>query len=270
MKKDETCIFVQPTASLKPFVKHYWLLKTAGNEAEVVRTVPTGMMSLVFHRGCRLLSVRENQFHPRAFLCGQEKSFVDLKYQGSVNMIFVVFRPAGVKVFFPIPADRSAGVRLTAGDMHNKELLQLESDIANTEDDSLCIHLIERFLLKQLIPYGTYSQQNHNRLQTAIGLINSGVKEIEQLADAACLSTRQFNRIFCENIGTHPKEFIRIVRFQRALNILEKNKNLNLTQITCECGYFDQSHMIKEFRAISGYKPTEYLAICPPHSDYFG
>lgn len=41
---------IQPTAMLTPYVKHYWILKTAGNPTALTRTVPIGMMSLIFHR----------------------------------------------------------------------------------------------------------------------------------------------------------------------------------------------------------------------------
>lgn len=181
-------------------------------------------------------------------------------------MISVVFLPVGVNAFFHLPMDRIAGLRLTAGDMEDKDLLELERVLTNTEEDRSCIFFIEQFLLKRLTGLSEY---NVKRLDTAIRLINRGRTDIAQLADAACLSKRQFNRIFSENIGAHPKEFSRIIRFQRALNMLESNSLNSLTAVAYECGYFDQSHMIKDFKAFSGYTPSEYIAVCPPHSDYF-
>lgn len=80
---------------------------------------------------------------------------------------------------------------------------------------------------------------------------------------------KQFNRIFSEYVGSNPKEFTRTIRFQRALHILEKQPPISLTALAYQCGYFDQSHLIKDFKALSGYTPTEYLVACPPHTDYF-
>ncbi len=257
---------IQPISVLAPYVKHYWLLKTIGDSAALARTVPTGMMSLVFHRGNRLLSVREKELHPRVFLSGQEKTFTDLKYNGKINMISVVFHPAGVRAFFSFPINLSSGLRLTAGDIEDKELLKLENLLTSTEDDKLCILLIEEFLLKR---FTRLAEHNQKRIEASIRLINSGQTDITRLADAACLSTKQFNRIFSEHIGANPKEFSRTIRFQRALHILESNPQISLTTLACECGYFDQSHMIKEFKTFSGYTPGEYLNICQPYSDYF-
>ncbi|MFT4071264.1 MAG: helix-turn-helix domain-containing protein [Dysgonamonadaceae bacterium] len=257
---------IQPSGLLAPYVKNYWLLKTVGDSESLQRTVPTGMMSLIFHRGNRLLSVYEDELHPRTFLAGHEKTFADLKYTGEINMISVAFRPAGVRAFFNLPIIKTNHLRLTADDLEDKDLSSLENTLTSTENDRICILLIEQFLLKRLTQFPKYDLK---RMETTISLINSGQTDVARLADAACLSRKQFNRVFCEYVGSNPKEFSRTIRFQRALHILETRSQISLTALAYECGYFDQSHLIKEFKALSGYTPSEYLATCPPHSDYF-
>jgi len=126
--------------------------------------------------------------------------------------------------------------------------------------------LIEQFLLKRLIHLAEY---NLKRIETTIRLINLGQTDIITLADAACLNRKQCNRVFSDYIGSNPKEFSRIVRFQRVLHILETQPQISFAALTCECGYFDQSHLIKEFKALSGYTPTKYIAACLPISYYF-
>lgn len=257
---------IQPSPILAPYVKHYWLLKTFGAQPTQVGTVPTGMMSLIFHRGNQLLSVSENKFHPRVFLCGQEKAFANLQYTGQIDMLSVVFQPAGARVFFNLPLQKLYNIRVTASDMEDKELLKLEKTLTHTEDNRLCIALIEQFLTRRLTHL---EEHNIKRIDTTIRLINSGQTDIRQLSDAACLSTKQFNRVFSEHIGCNPKEFARIIRFQRALHTIETKPQTPLTTLAYQCGYFDQSHMIKDFKALSGLTPSEYIAACPPTSDYF-
>ncbi|WP_313381454.1 helix-turn-helix domain-containing protein [Proteiniphilum saccharofermentans] len=257
---------IHPSPLLAPYIKNYWLLKTACDSPELARTVPMGMMNLIFHRGNRLLSIHDNELHPRAFLSGQEKTFADLEYTGQINMISVVFRPIGVKAFFNLPMNKINNLRVTAGDLEDKELAELEHSLTNTEDDQLCILMIEKFLLKRLSRLAEY---NLKRIETTIRLINSGQTDVTLLADTACLSTKQFQRIFSEHVGSNPKEFSRTIRFQRALYTLENCPHIPLTALAYECNYFDQSHMIKDFKALSGYTPSEYLEACPPHSDYF-
>ena len=257
---------IQPSPLLTPYVKNYWLLRTASNSAALARTVPTGMMSLIFHRGSRLLSIHDNKLHPRAFLTGQERTFADLEYTGQVDMISVVFRPAGVRAFFDLPINTIYNQRVTAGDIEDKELAGLEYSLTSTEDDGLCVMLIEQFLLKRLCHLAEHTLL---RLDATIHQINLGQTDVARLADTACLSRKQFQRVFSEYVGANPKEFARTIRFQRALHILETAPDTTLVELAYECGYFDQSHLIKEFKALSGYTPGEYLAACPPHSDYF-
>lgn len=257
---------IQPSPLLAPYIKNYWLLKTACDSPSLARTVPCGMMNLIFHRGNRLLSIHDNQLHPRAFLSGQEKTFADLQYAGQINMISVVFRPVGVKAFFDLPMNKVNNLRVTAGDLEDKGLAELEQSLTNTEDDRLCILLIEQFLLKRL---SRLAEHNLKRIEATIGLINSGQTDVTLLADTACLSTKQFQRIFSEYVGANPKEFSRTIRFQRALYRLETCPQIPFTTLAYECDYFDQSHMIKEFKTLSGYTPSEYIDTCPPHSDYF-
>lgn len=257
---------ILPSPLLAPFIKNYWLLKTASDSTSLARTVPTGMMSLIFHRGNRLLSIHDKELHPRAFLSGHEKTFADLEYAGQVNMISVVFRPVGIRAFFNMPMNNIYNLRVTAGDIEDKELTELECSLTSTEDDQLCIMLIEQFMLNRL---SRLAEHNLKRIETAIQLINFGQTDVARLADTVCLSRKQFQRIFSEYVGANPKEFSRIIRFQKALHILEIYPQTALTALAYECGYFDQSHLIKEFKALSGYTPGEYLVVCPPHSDYF-
>ncbi|WP_280752520.1 MULTISPECIES: helix-turn-helix domain-containing protein [unclassified Parabacteroides] len=258
---------IQPSPLLAPYIKNYWLLKTACDSPALARTVPCGMMNLIFHRGNRLLSIHDNLVHPRAFLSGHEKTFADLQYTGQVNMFSVVFRPVGVKAFFKLPMNKLHNLRVTAGDLEDKELAALEQSLTSTENDELCILLIEQFLLKRL---SHLAEHNLKRIEATIQQINSGQTDIARLADTACLSTKQFQRIFSEHVGANPKEFTRTIRFQRALHKLEHCPEIPFTTLAHACDYFDQSHMIKDFKALSGYTPSEYLAACPPHSDYFG
>jgi transcriptional regulator GlxA family with amidase domain len=158
------------------------------------------------------------------------------------------------------------GLRLTAGDLEDRELAVLENSLTSTEDDRMCILLIEQFLFMRLM---RLAEHNLRRIEIAIRLINSGEANVGALSDAACLSNRQFDRVFSEYVGSHPKEFSRTIRFQRALHKLEADPQISWAALAAECGYFDQSHMIRDFRALSGYTPREYLAACPPHSDYF-
>ena len=91
-----------------------------------------------------------------------------------------------------------------------------------------------------------------------------------ELASIACVSKKQFERLFKELVGTNPKEYARIVRFQKSLKLLQHyQEDANQAQLAYQCGYADQSHFIREFRRFSGYTPLSLLNVCKPYSDLF-
>lgn len=258
--------FIQPSALLTPYVKHYWFMKINGAAQVSERVIPTGMMCLMFHRGERLFSSAAKQLQPQAFLSGQGTGYTDLSYSGTIDMISVEFRPAGTKAFFRLPMIELNGQSVTINDLSDPQLTELEKQLADTADAITCVHLIEQFLYKRL-----YQLEAHNlqRINAAMQSIFSGQQNVELLAQTACLGYKQFKRVFAEYVGANPKDYLRVIRFQKALHTLQMQPDISLTQLAYECGYYDQAHFIKEFKQFCGYTPTEYMAICAPHSDFF-
>ena len=151
--------------------------------------------------------------------------------------------------------------------MEDVELSDLVKQVTDTSDNAVCIRLIEQFFLRRLY---TLPEYNLKRMSAVFHEINLRPQiNISHLSETACLSSKQFGRIFADYVGTTPKEFIRIVRMQRALSMLQQDATIPFVQVAYECGFSDQSHMIKEFKLFSGYTPAEYLSVCAPYSDYF-
>lgn len=235
------------------------------------RIIPHGCIQLVFYRNTPVilsLPFQQEQRYSRALLCGQTTRFFDLMPAGHLKMIAIVFHPFGAKAFFPIPMDKLADRVTAAEDLEIPALTDLVNRITDTEEDDLCIGHIEHFLWNALSPIKDY---NYNRMLAAIREVNqsNGELRIAWLAESVCLSYKQFQRIFMEHIGINPKDFVRTVRFQQALYILQTRPDTPFSQLAHECGYYDQSHMVNEFKTFSGYTPSEYIGICPPYSDYF-
>jgi AraC-like DNA-binding protein len=257
---------IQPSPLLAPYVKHYWFMTINSVKQAFERIVPTGMTCLMFHRGERLFSVSKNEFQSRAFLSGVNTTFSDLSYQGKIDMISVEFRPAGAKAFFKMPMIELCGQSINIDTLSDQELSDLEKRLFETSDLKTCVSLIEQFLYKRIHQLKTY---NLKRMNAVTHAIYSGQQNIETLAQTACLGYKQFKRVFTDYVGANPKDYLRVVRFQKSLHTLQTQPNINFAQLAYNCGYFDQAHFIKDFKQFSGYTPTEYTAVCAPHSDFF-
>ena len=84
---------------------------------------------------------------------------------------------------------------------------------------------------------------------------SEGSISIEKIASLACLSLRQFERVSKERIGLPPKLFARIIRFSKAYRIRESSPDISWTKIAHECNYFDQMHLIRDFKQFAGVAP---------------
>jgi len=87
-------------------------------------------------------------------------------------------------------------------------------------------------------------------------LKSDGLLPIELAASVACLSLRQFERKFKEIMGYSPKVFSRLIRFSKAYRLKEKQPHLSWTDIAYTCGYFDQMHLIRDFKEFTDTVPS--------------
>lgn len=258
---------ITPLPALAPYIRHYWILQDDADSPVSERTLPIGCVQLIFHKAKQLLSLNDSKLQPQSFISGQSTTFTDVLSTGKIEMIAVVFQPYTAKVFLSVPIRLFHGQNVSVDEVGDIELLDLAKKIADTSVNEICIYWVEQFLLHRLYAFPEY---NLKRMSAVLHQINIQPQlNIAQLSDIACLSDKQFGRIFSDSVGTTPKEFMRIIRMQRALFLLQQDAALSFARVAYECGFTDQSHMIKEFKLFSGYTPTEYLSICAPYSDYF-
>lgn len=90
-------------------------------------------------------------------------------------------------------------------------------------------------------------------------MINSGGKaSIDWLARESYLSTKQFTRKFHERTGVHPKTYLRIVRFNRAVNMKNAYPARDWLRIALECDYFDYQHLVRDYKQFTKRTPNDF------------
>ena len=86
---------------------------------------------------------------------------------------------------------------------------------------------------------------------------HGGMIRIDSLVKQACLSNRQFERAFKDRMGVSPKFYSRLVRFGKAWLMKENNPGITWTKVAYECSYFDQMHLIRDFKTFANTNPKE-------------
>jgi AraC-like DNA-binding protein len=262
----------KPSVFLSPYVKQYWSLEScipAGKE-HIQRVVPSGLFEIILYFDKKPETTDPKKaIHDNIILTGQLKNFHDLKVTGNLSLFAIYFLPHGLSMFLDLPIkeifDRSVPLRLII----KEKVTQLEDDLSAAGSFEQRISIAENFLLAQIRKHER--KYDHDRIRHIIHLINQskGNLNIDELASSTFLSRKQFERIFSEFIGTSPKQFLRIVRFQNAIFEKSKNSETSLTELAYTCGYFDQSHMINDFKNLSGLTPKDFFKAQVTFSDYF-
>ncbi|MEU4342140.1 helix-turn-helix domain-containing protein [Nocardia sp. NPDC023852] len=120
--------------------------------------------------------------------------------------------------------------------------------------------LLDNFLLNsfQSLPHVLPEIRRAWMLLTSSG----GTAPISWIADEVGWSHKHLITKFTRQIGLTPKTAARIIRFDRARDLLVKQSRIPLHEIAAECGYADQSHLNRDFRKFSGVTPTGYIQRC--------
>ena len=86
-----------------------------------------------------------------------------------------------------------------------------------------------------------------------------GQLAIAALADESGAGARRIERSFARQVGIAPKQLARITRFRGLIAAAEAGEG-SWADLAARFGYADQPHMVREFRALAGLSPTEFLA----------
>ncbi|MGH2569513.1 MAG: helix-turn-helix domain-containing protein, partial [Bacteroidota bacterium] len=135
---------------------------------------------------------------------------------------------------------------------------ELEEKMMHAVNNTERARIISAFLEGRLLK----TKLNNRRIVAAIKHITHlpEPQRIRSVAEHFNVSRRQFERKFKEHSGFNPKLYSRIVRFQRTVSKYRNGSHRTLTELAYECGYYDQSHFIHDFKEFSGYHPKQFFS----------
>lgn len=218
---------------------------------------PTPFQSLMFYcnNPISMSRVDNGDFEkqPLIVVIGPQFSRVNIKVHGQLKAVRVDFLPGGMYRMLGIPMHELFDGGFDALDLFGNEMKSINQQMQNLHDLEEGKNIVEQFLLRQVknlkevLPFD-------DALQSL--LINNGNVAIEKTASLSCLSLKQFERKCKERIGMNPKMFARILKFSKAYRLHEAAPQLSWTKIAYEAGYYDQMHMIRDFKVFAGVNPS--------------
>ena len=202
------------------------------------------------HRSIEISESTTNGLHIE--ILGKYTSPVLLEYNGLVQEISIVFKPMGINRFIQdnyqsIASNFSQELPNSVWRHFGEELFSGENDFSK----------LESFLVSQFS-----EKQELIAIEESLKLLEKGNEQttISAIATKVGLTLKTFQRHFNKHMGCSPIEYRRICRFRNSLTSkLNSSELKNLTDITYEEGYYDQSYFIKEFRKLTNHNPKDFF-----------
>ena len=262
--------FCLPDLRLRPFIKMYFWGRDA-NPPLAQRVVPNGEMGLLFYRGNKVSLDGDRSM--QSCIKGQSMRYHDIISMGGIEIVGAHFTVLGASLFFKVPLIEHFETTTELDDLKDCELMELKERVMLANCHTECWKEMERFFLHKLSSNTDIELLNLRRLHRAIsyGQHHIATARIGDIASEACLSQRQFGRLFVNLVGLSPKDYIRLLRYRNTLLDLKRNSCiLSMEEIAWRNGYYDYSHLFYDFRKISGYSPKQLLKVSASENDTVG
>jgi AraC-like DNA-binding protein len=251
----------QPAPPVNKFVECFWTLEggSDGKPVEPQRILPDGCAELVLNFGARFIEHKENgdqELQPFHFLVGQMTRPILIAPTGDVQLLGIRFHPGGTMPFLRYPMHEVTNRVVALGQLHGA----LEREfLARTGDAPLLRGKIAalQHWFTQLLNDGKHDSRLLSLTAKMVRL--GGRLSLDELAAGAGISGRQLERKFLQEVGLGPKQLCRILRFQQVFRVVEQD-HAGWSGVALDCGYFDQAHLIRDFREFAWQTPAVLLA----------
>jgi AraC-like DNA-binding protein len=252
---------IKPGQQLQQYIKCYYVYESSSTVTFEDTVFPSGCMEIIFNLGAGNWQTQPgNEFitNPSIELWGQLNRPLPVRSIGRNTMLGVRFYPHAAASMLPGKASLFNNQVIDYRDVSDKSINTLQAQLQETRTWYKRIALLEAYLLQQTEQAGKRLGKVEVVKDLMYELRHQDVYEtMETIATRYGISARYMQQLFLQYTGLTPKLYSQINRFQHSLKLVT-SRNTSLTDIAYECGYADQSHFIKEFKAFTGTTPSGY------------
>ena len=259
----------RPAGPLRPFVAGYAGYRQRGVPPARHRGLPSPFLTLIFTLDEPLvLLAHPDPCQPPgdfgALLGGLHSAPALITHDGAQSGIQVALRPLGARALLGLPAGELAELDVPAEAVLGPLCAELRARARAAPGWPERFAILDEILLRRLATQATQATTPAPEVRFAWHqlLRTGGTARIADLAAETGWSGRHLTSRFRTEIGLTPKAAARVVRFDRARHLLAANAagtGYHLADLAAACGYFDQAHLAREFRALAGCPPSQWI-----------
>jgi AraC-like DNA-binding protein len=268
---DEHCRWV-PAEPLRRYVAAYTGYRQRGLPPARHRGLPSPYLTLIFTLDEPLtIEAHPDPGQPPGefgtLLGGLHSVPALITHAGAQSGIQVALRPLGARALLGLPAGELAELDLPAEAVLGGVCAELRDRVRAAASWPERFAVLDEILLRRaglgrvgpgpgIAPEVSWAWRQLLR--------EGGALRVSELAAGTGWSGRHLTSRFRAEIGLTPKAAARVIRFDRArkrlVHKLTAGGDYLLADLAADCGYFDQAHLAREFRALAGCPPSQWLA----------
>lgn len=263
-------IDARPARALHPLVVRYtgWFERRATPLQR--RELPSHYVPLIINFGAPIRvsraadATRWDAFG--SFTTGAYDSYVLVETDAGAGGIQIDFTILGARLFLGIPLNELTNRAVALDDVFGRDGLDLTTALHDAPAWDDRFDLIDRAIARRMAsarPLSREMRWTWDRIVETAGQVSIGSLS----ADLGWSRRRLVDR-FREDIGLAPKVFARVLRFNHAVETLKAGDLRRLSDVALDCGYYDQAHFDRDFRAFAGVSPTELVRTLRPDGGF--
>ncbi len=229
---------------------------------------PHGASNLIFNFGTAYAKKADGEGDViQSHIKGPSLHYYEIHQEKKIDILGIAFKPYGLYAFTDFPMKQLVNQVIDIEKIDDF-FVSLFEDLKEIEDDAKRMGHVEKALLGRL----NEGKKHLDIVMSFVEIVGEqkGMIKAEDIAEQLHISLKTLERKCQAVLGLTPKNYIRTVRFNYALSIVRFHQdNRNWIEVATDCGYYDQSHFIREFKSFTGYSPEKYQTVRDLIGDFY-
>jgi AraC-like DNA-binding protein len=261
----------RPHPALQPYIREY----VGGSEQTYQpfcrRELPTEIAPVVISFGApfRMFDRTDPSKYVDlgSFATGAFDTYALVGSTGPYACVQIDFTVLGARVFLQQPLHALANREVPLDALLGREAARLEDELVEAPSWAARFDILDRVILARIARRGALPERVAYAWRRLVA--TNGQVGISVLARDTGWSHKHLIAQFTEQLGIPPKVMARVLRFGRAAELLKVSARGQLADIAYACGYYDQAHFTRDFRAFAGVTPSALLSSQLPNRGGF-
>lgn len=253
----------KPLPELECHIHSYYSLKLS-KESIVNRfqtgsfRLPNSRIRMVFHfsESIAHIDIRgKKEYQTKYNVRGFQTSALTFKATNDIDVFGVELTPYGFREMSGIPCSELTIVPISMEEIIGEDYGMLIEELTKRSSFSDRVNFMNLYFLSR----SKFDRKMKKAKMIQDYLLKSkSIPNVELLAREIFITERTMRRFFKDQFGMSPKQYLKLLRFEKAIKTFSSEKETNLFNVALDFGYYDHAHFTNEFKLFMGMTPRDY------------